>query len=140
MARWGLLLLRVSTGWLLVMWGLDKIVNVEHAQAVSENFYLGIVSSPIVQNVFGALEVVLGVCVVLGFWRKVAYPVMTVLLTITALAVWKSIIDPWGWFLEGSNVLFYPSFIIAAGALTLWGMIEQDTMALDARGAGGRPL
>ena len=36
MKRWGLFLLRVTTGWLLVMWGLDKLFNVEHGQAVAE--------------------------------------------------------------------------------------------------------
>ena len=46
---------------------------------------------------------------------------MLVVLLFTSIGVWKSIVDPWGWFLDGSNVLFYPSAIIAAGALLLWG-------------------
>ena len=74
----------------------------------------------------------------LGLWRKRAYPVAFVILMVTALGVWKSIIDPWGWFLEGSNVLFYPSAIIAAAALLLWGTIDEDQMTLDAKlGVGG---
>ena len=133
MKRWGLLLLRVSTGWLLVMWGLDKFANVEHGQRVAESFYLGIGSQAIVQNVFGGLEILLGALVVLGLWRRRAYPVTFVVLLITALAVWKSILDPWGWFLEGSQVLFYPSIIILAGAMVLWGTMDQDELTLDAR-------
>ncbi len=132
MKRWGLLLLRVSTGWLLVMWGLDKFLNVEHGQRVAESFYLGIGSQAIVQNVFGGLEVLLGLFVVAGLWRKWAYPVTFVVLLITALAVWKSILDPWGWFLEGSQVLFYPSIIIFAGAMVLWGTMDEDEMTVDA--------
>lgn len=133
MKRWGLLLLRVSTGWLLVMWGADKFANVEHGQRVAESFYLGIGSQAIVQNVFGGLEMLLGLFVVAGFWRKRAYPVAFVVLLITALAVWKSILDPWGWVLEGSQVLFYPSIIILAGAMVLWGTMDQDELTLDAR-------
>lgn len=133
MKRWGLLLLRVSTGWLLVMWGLDKFVNVEHGQRVAESFYLGIGSQAVVQNAFGGLEIVLGGLVVLGLWRKRAYPVTFVVLLITALAVWKSILDPWGWVLDGSEVLFYPSIIILAGAMVLWGTMDEDEMTLDAR-------
>jgi uncharacterized membrane protein YphA (DoxX/SURF4 family) len=117
MKRWGLFLLRVTTGWLLVMWGLDKLFNVEHGQAVAETFYLGIGSQAAVLNVLGVLQIILGALVVLGLWRRRAYPVAFVVLLITALGVWKSIIDPWGWFLDGSQVLFYPSAIIAAGAL-----------------------
>ena len=52
---------------------------------------------------------------------------MCVVLLITALAVWKSILDPWGWFLEGSQVLFYPSIIILAGAMVLWGTMDERT-------------
>jgi len=133
MKRWGLLLLRVSTGWLLVMWGLDKFVNVEHGQRVAESFYLGIGSQAVVQNVFGGLEVILGLLVVLGLWRKRAYPVAFVVLLITALAVWKSILDPWGWVLDGSQVLFYPSVIILAGSMVLWGTMDEDELTLDAR-------
>ncbi|MCY3700824.1 MAG: DoxX family membrane protein [Gemmatimonadetes bacterium] len=133
MKRWGLLLLRVSTGWLLVMWGLDKFVNVEHGQRVAESFYLGIGSQAVVQNVFGGLEVALGLLVVAGLLRKWAYPAAFVVLLITALAVWKSILDPWGWVLEGSQVLFYPSIIVLAGSMVLWGTMDQDELTLDAR-------
>ena len=136
MKRWGLFLLRVTTGWLLVMWGLDKLFNVEHGQAVAETFYLGIGSQAVVLNVLGVLQIILGALVVLGLWRRRAYPVAFVVLLITALGVWKSIIDPWGWFLDGSQVLFYPSAIIAAGALLLWGTIDEDQMTLDAKMGG----
>lgn len=137
MKRWGLCLLRITTGWLLVMWGLDKLFNVEHGQAVAETFYLGIGSQAAVLNVLGVLQIILGALVVLGLWRRRAYPVAFVVLLITALGVWKSIIDPWGWFLDGSQVLFYPSAIIAAGALLLWGTIDEDEMTLDVKLGGG---
>ena len=133
MKRWGLLLLRVSTGWLLVMWGLDKLVNVEHGQRVAESFYLGLGTQAVVLNVLGVLEVILGLLVVVGFLRKWAYPVTFVVLLITALAVWRSILDPWGWFLEGSQVLFYPSLIVFAGTMVLWGTMDEDELTLDAR-------
>jgi len=136
MKRWGLFLLRATTGWLLVVWGLDKLVNVEHGQRVAEAFYLGSGPPAIVQHILGVPQIILGALLVLGFWRKRAYPVAFVVLLITALGVWKSIIDPWGWFLEGANALFYPSAIIAAAALLLWGTIDDDRMTLDAHLAG----
>ena len=131
MKRWGLFALRVTTGWLLVLWGLDKLVNVEHGVRVADSFYLGIGNQALIQNVLGVLEIVLGLLVVVGLWRKVTYPVAFLVLTITAAAVWKSVLDPWGWFLEGANVLFYPSVIIAAGAAVLWGTRDDDELSLD---------
>ena len=132
MKRWGLFLLRVTMGWLLVLWGLDKLQNVAHAQAVAETYYFGIGTQMLVQQIFGVLEILLGAMVIVGRHRRRLYPVMLVVLLVTAIGVWKSIIDPWGWFLDGSNVLFYPSAIIAAGALLLWGTIDEDDLALDA--------
>lgn len=133
MKRWGLFLLRVTTGWLLVLWGIDKFQNVAHGQAVAETFYFGIGTQAVVQHIFGGIQILLGALVILGLQRRRAYPLMLAILLFTAIGVWKSIIDPWGWFLDGSNVLFYPSAIIAAGALLLWGTIDEDEMALDAR-------
>jgi len=133
MKRWGLCLLRVSMGWLMVVWGLDKLVNVEHSMAVADRFYLGIGGQALFLNIFGVIQVLLGVLVVVGLWRRKTYPVLFVICLVTGLSVWNSIINPWGWVIEGANALFYPSFIIAAAALAMWGLIDDDTMALDAK-------
>ena len=132
MKRWGLLLLRVTIGWLLVLWGIDKLQNVAHGQAVAETYYFGIGTHMLVQQIFGVLEILLGIMVILGRHRRRLYPVMFAILLFTTIGVWRSVIDPWGWFMDGSNVLFYPSAIIAAGALLLWGTIDEDGLALDA--------
>ena len=131
-----LLITRVTVGWLLVLWGLDKLVDVEHSVAVAERIYFGIGSAVLVQNVFGVLEVLLGALVIVGMMRRVAYPIMVATLGITAIGVWRSIIDPWGWFIEGANVLFYPSAIILAASLVLMAFQEEDKMTLDAKRAG----
>lgn len=132
MKRIGLCALRVTTGWLLVMWGVDKIVDVEHGLRVTEAFYGGVFGgSALLHHVLGGLQVLLGALVVLGLWRRRTYPVMFLVLAGTAVGVWKSVLDPWGWFLEGANVLFYPSAIVLAGAAVLWGTIDEDTLALD---------
>lgn len=47
MKRWSLFLLRLSIGLLVFWWGLDKVTNVEHALQVSETFYTGLLSHPV---------------------------------------------------------------------------------------------
>jgi hypothetical protein len=47
--------------------------------------------------------------------------------------VWRSIVDPWGWYLEGANVLFFPSLIIFAAALVLAAHRAEDALSVDAR-------
>ena len=82
MKRWGLLLLRVTTGWLLVLWGIDKFQNVAHGQAVAETFYFGIGTQAVVQQIVGGIQILLGALVILGLWRRRAYPVMLAILAL----------------------------------------------------------
>ena len=128
-----LLFLRVSLGLLMVIWGLDKLVNVEHGLKVSEGFYFGLFSVPVLLQVFGVVQTLAGVLIVAGLARRLVYPLLLAVTGMTALGVWKSIVDPWGWVLEGSNALFYPSLIILAGSLVLWAFRDEDTLSLDHR-------
>lgn len=129
MRQASLLLLRVSIGLLMVFWGIDKLVNVEHGMQVSEGFYLGLFSIPVLLQAFGVLQVLLGLLVIAGVARNLVYPALLAITAATALGVWKSIVDPWGWYLQGSNVLFYPSLIIFAASLVLWAFRGDDTLA-----------
>lgn len=128
-----LLFLRISLGLLMVIWGIDKLVNVEHGMGVSEALYFGAFSVPALLQGFGVVQIAAGLLICLGLARRLAYPFLIAITGITALGVWKSIVDPWGWVLEGSNVLFYPSLIILAGSLVLWAFRAEDVVSLDHR-------
>lgn len=135
-----LLLLRISLGLLMLFWGLDKLVNVEHGLRVSEGFYLGLFNSASLLKVFGVFQILLGLLIVLGALGRYTYPVLIAITGITMLGVWRSIVDPWGWFLEGSNVLFFPSLIIFAAALVVLAFRAEDRLSLDAWRADRRSL
>ena len=128
-----LLFLRVSIGLLMVFWGIDKLVNVEHGMRVSEGFYFGAFSVPVLLQAFGVVQILAGILICLGLALGLVYPFLLAVTGITALGVWKSIVDPWGWVLEGSNVLFYPSLIILAASLVLWAFRDEDTLTLRKR-------
>jgi uncharacterized membrane protein YphA (DoxX/SURF4 family) len=133
-----LLLLRVSLGLLMLIWGVDKLVDVRHGLTVSEHFYLGAFSSAALLRAFGVVQIALGALVLLGAARRYAYPLLLAVTGATLLGVWKSVVDPWGWYLDGANVLFYPSLIIFAGSLVLWAFRDEDRLALDRRRAAAR--
>ncbi|MFZ3154733.1 DoxX family protein [Pseudomonas sp.] len=126
-----LLLLRVSLGWLLVIWGADKLFNVEHGLAVANKFYFGFLATQSALQIAGVLQILIGLAVVVGWARRWAYPVQLLLNSASLLAVFKSVLDPWGWFFTGSNALFYPSLIIFAASLLLIAFREDDTWVLD---------
>lgn len=128
-----LLLLRVSIGTLMLVWGADKLVNVTHGVRVSDTFYLGLFSAPGLLKGFGVFQVLLGFLIVIGLLRRFTYPVLLAITTTTLLGVWRSVVDPLGWVVEGGNVLFYPSIIIFAGVLVLWAFRPEDSLSADAR-------
>lgn len=125
-----LLLLRISLGLLMLIWGVDKLVNVQHGLTVSQHFYLGAFNSAVLLKAFGIAQMALGVLIVLGLARRVAYPLLLAVTGVTLLGVWKSVVDPWGWYLKGANVLFYPSLIIFAAGLVLWAFRDEDQFVL----------
>ncbi len=129
-SRGARILLRASIGYLLVIWGVDKLVNPAHGIKVSDWLYFGWFSERWIMSAFGIVEVVLGVLVMTGVWKRIAYPALAAITGVTLLGVWRSIVDPWGWYLSGANALFYPSLIIFAGVLLL---LAEDRQAPRAR-------
>lgn len=134
-----LLLLRVSIALLVLLWGIDKIVDPEHAIGVSDTFYLGLLSLPALMPLLGIGQVAVSILALVGLFRKWVDPVILLINLGSLAGVWRSIVDPWGWFLDGTNVLFFPSLIIAAGCLVLIAFQDQESLVLDRRGQGGDP-
>ena len=128
-----LLLLRASLGLLMLIWGVDKLVNVEHGLEVSRYFYLGAFDSAVLLKAFGVVQMALGVLILLGLARRFAYPALLAVTGVTLLGVWRSVVDPWGWYLDGANVLFYPSLIIFAASLVLWAFRDEDHLVVGGR-------
>lgn len=136
MKRWFLFLLRLSIGLLVFWWGLDKVTNVEHALQVSDTFYAGLLSHPAILPVLGGFQMLIALAFVLGFKRVWVDWLVTLINTGSMLGVWRSILDPFGHVLEGTNALFFPSLTVFAGCLVLIALQDQEEMVLDRRGAG----
>lgn len=129
-----LLLLRLSTGLLLVAWGFVKIGAPTVAAGISDSYYSGSLSADALQMPLGIAEIVIGLLVCLGLLRKFAYPLQAAILVIGALAIWKYILDPLGLYLlteETRQLLFFPSFCVAVASLTLIAFKADDTLSLD---------
>ena len=114
-----LLALRISLGLLMVVWGADKLVNPAHGMRVAERVYFGLPSPRALMPLLGIAQCALGVLVMLGVRQRVTLTALAVITGLTLAGVWRSIIDPWGWYLPGTNALFFPSLIIFVGTLVL---------------------
>ena len=130
-----LLLLRVSTGALLIIWGWLRVKDPATGIGLSERYYEKIGNSETIQLAMGWAEIGLGALVILGLLRIVVYPLQALVLLVGAGFIWKHIFDPFGVYLfaegERANILFFPSLTVAAATLVLLAFRRDDAIALD---------
>lgn len=130
-----LLLLRMGTGLLLMLWGGLRVMTPDTGPGLADKYYSGFMDAPALQVVFGAAEVLIGLLVVVGLFRRIAYPLQALVLVPGALLLWRYLLDPMGaWLMnpEDSQILFFPSIIVAAATLVLIAFREHDRGSLDA--------
>ncbi|MDT8370202.1 MAG: hypothetical protein RQ745_13430 [Longimicrobiales bacterium] len=131
MKGWTLALLRLSIGLLVFWWGLDKIVAVNHAVGVSDTFYGGLLSNPSILPILGGVQILVALAFIAGFRRGITDWLITLMNAGSMVAVWKSVVDPFGHVLEGTNALFFPALITVAGCLVLIALHDQEEYVLD---------
>lgn len=130
-----LLLLRLGTGLLLVIWGTLRVASPAAGPGLADKYYSGLLNIQGVQIAFGAAEILIGALVALGLLRKYAYPLQALVLIPGALMLWRYLLDPLGWYLvdrESSQILFFPSITVAAATLVLIAFRDEDRWSLDA--------
>lgn len=131
-----LLLLRVGTGLLLVLWGGLRLVSPAAGPGLAAKYYGGFLDMQSVQLIFGAAEVIVGLLVVGGLFRRLAYPLQALILVPGAVVLWRYLLDPMGMYLldrETSQILFFPSITVAAATLVLLAFQEHDHWSIDYR-------
>jgi uncharacterized membrane protein YphA (DoxX/SURF4 family) len=136
---WSLLLLRVGTGLLLVLWGALRVISPEAGPGLADKYYSGLLGIQALQIAYGIAEIAIGALVVLGLFRRLAYPLQALILVPGALMLWRYLLDPLGaWLMsrEDSQILFFPSIVVAAATLVLIAFRDFDRLSLDAYLAG----
>ncbi|MBA3645866.1 MAG: DoxX family membrane protein [Gemmatimonadaceae bacterium] len=127
---YALLFLRLSLGLLMLVWGVDKLANPTHGLAVADKFYFGLFGVRALMPVLGIVQLLLGLLVILGVARRYVYVALAGVTLVTLIGVWRSVLDPWGWYLGRTNALFFPSLIIFAGVLVLLAFRDEDKLVL----------
>lgn len=134
-----LLLLRISTGLLLIIWGHLRTQNPKSGIGLSEKYYNGLLNQEGLQAILGYAEIALGAFIILGLLRIIVYPVQALVLGAGAFFIWKHILNPivspFGvqLFEEGQrgNLLFFPSLTVFFATLILLAFREYDAIAVD---------
>ncbi len=129
-----LLLLRIATGLLLLIWGAVRLGAPEMGTHVSNKYYGGLGQAATIQMVWGIALVVVGLLCIAGLWRRFSYFAQAVILVTGALSIWKYLLDPLGLYLltrETSQILFFPSLGMAAATIVLLAFRDEDRLSLD---------
>lgn len=125
-----LLLTRLGFGAFIALWGLNKIIRPESAQAIFGVHYgiegLGLMLA----YVLGVVQTVVGGAIILGLFRTLSYGLGLAIHGAGTLATLSHYVMP---FAEGSNLVFWASVPVLLGALGLFLARRHDTfLSLDA--------
>jgi len=127
-----LLLLRLSTGIYLVLWGLVKLTSADRANAVSDRYYGGIISGDMVNLGLGSLQVIVGVMVAIGVARTFSYTAQLVWYLAGLVPILVFIVDPFGLYLtDQARLTFFPSTTLLFASVIVIAFREYDTLSLD---------
>ena len=129
-----LLLLRIGTGLLLVLWGALRVLSPAAGPGLAAKYYGGFLDLQSLQIAFGIAEVIIGLLVVVGLFRRVSYLLQAFILIPGAIVLWRYLLDPMGLYLldkESSQILFFPSVTIAAATLVLLAFRNEDRWSFD---------
>ena len=136
--RWirpaSLLILRVGTGLLLVVWGALRVLSPAVGPGLAGKYYGGLFNLQSIQIIYGVAEVLIGLLVVVGLFRRVSYVLQALILIPGAIVLWRYLLDPLGLYLlseQSSQILFFPSITVAAAALVLLAFKDDDCWSLD---------
>jgi len=125
--RRALLVLRLTLGVFLLQWGVEKFVVPQNTVAIWGYFY-GLNVSAAVGYVFGAAEIAIAACLLLGLARTVAYGSAAALHAVSVAVSWRQLLDPWG---DGANHLFIASVPVLGAFVALFLLRDWDRGVLD---------
>jgi putative oxidoreductase len=129
--RWALVVLRVSLGVFLLLWGIEKFVIPATTVHIWGTFY-GVGLAAALVPLVGAVESALALAIVVGLWRRATYGLGLLLHAVSVLSSWRQVIDPWGLRSGGPpNHLFLAGVPVLAGFVALYLMRARDSWTLD---------
>ena len=120
-----LLLLRIGTGLLLVLWGALRVMSPAVGPGLATKYYSGFMGMQAIQITFGVFEILVGVLVVVGLLRRFAYPLQALILVPGALMA--SVLAFWR---LAADLSYTNEFAISEGVFSHWAPWAAIAIAL----------
>lgn len=118
----GLFLLRLGLGIFLLMWGLDKLMEPDVALKVFSHFYFINLNSSVIMLI-GAVEIVLSLLIILGYYKTVTYGLGLTVHAASTISSYNELMSPFG-----NNHLFIAAVPILFAFITLFLLRDLDNL------------
>lgn len=120
-----LLVLRLTVFLVMLMWTIDKFVNVEHATAVYERFYLVGGLGPGLMAAIGVIELIVVLGFLVGYQKRFTYGAVLLFHAVSTLSSYRQYLSPF----ETPNLLFFAAWPMLGACLVLYYLRDMDTRA-----------
>lgn len=127
-----LLVLRITLGIFLLQWGLEKFIVPKATIGIFSHFY-GLEISSAITPVLGVGQCLVALGVLLGFQRRISYALAIAIHSVSVLATWQSLVDPFGLFFQGTSHLFMTGVPVLAGFWLIYYLRDFDTRSMDGK-------
>ena len=117
--------IRLTTAAFMMVWAVDKLWNVKHAQAIFTSFYFWKDAPPQVLMGVGVLQVLIVLAFAIGLARFWTYGAILLMHAVTTIVSVGRMVPPFG---PGSNILFWASVPVLAAILTLFLLRDRDRL------------
>jgi putative oxidoreductase len=124
----GLLVLRLTLGYFLLLWSLEKLLVPRASIGIAKAFY-GVQLPVWGSHALGIAEMILALALLFGAWRTVTYALALAVHTITVLVSWRRMFDPMA--LIGANHLWISTWPTWGGFVALFLMRGWDAYSVD---------
>ena len=120
-----LFLIRISVAVFMLIWAVDKIVNVKHAQGVLSTFYGLKDASPQVLAGVGFVQVLILLAFAAGAFKPWTYGAVFLMHGASTIAGWSRMIPPYG---PQASMTFWAAVPVLAAILALILLRDRDRM------------
>ncbi|MEQ1755898.1 MAG: DoxX family membrane protein [Micropepsaceae bacterium] len=117
---------RITLAIFLLQWGIEKFVVPSNTAAIWGYFY-GLNVPQAVGYVFGAAEVAIALCLILGVFRTWAYGAAVFLHAASVVVSWRQLFDPWS---VPTNHLFVAGVPVLGALVALFLLRHWDNWGL----------
>lgn len=112
--------MRVSLGFFLLLWGVDKLMASDSTVKIFEVFYKLPIDAGIAYGV-GVVEILLAVAIMVGLWKRWSYGIGMILHGISTISTYKQLLDPFG-----KNHLFIAAIPVLGAFIGLYLLRDKD--------------